>query len=78
MRVFLTLFAVCFFSINSFSQTVNEHTIKVTVKTQQVVVKKKKLKKKARKPISRVYLFKNTRIKKELGFRTFKKRPKLV
>lgn len=77
MRVFLTVCAVCFFSINSFSQTANEHTL-VNTREQQVVVKKKKFKKKTRKPISRVYLFKNTRIKKELGFRTFKNRPKLV
>lgn len=77
MKAILTLTAIIFFSLVAMGQ--NPKEVKVETKTVSVelniaVQKESKLE----KEVARIYMFKNSRIKKELSFKTKRNRAKLA
>ncbi len=80
MKVILTFIAVSFFTTTAFTQNTSEEvkvettTVSVELKTADQVVKETK----NETEVARLYMFKNSRIKKELAFRTKRNKSKLA
>ncbi len=78
MKTVLTIIAVLFFGVFTYAQDAKE--IKVDSVTSTVAIEKVEIKKtfKKRHETARLYMFKNSRVKKELSFRTKRNRAKLA
>ncbi len=77
MKAILTLTAIIFFSAVAVAQNPKEvkvETETVSVELSIVLQKESKLE----KEVARLYMFKNSRIKKELSFKTKRNRAKLA
>lgn len=77
MKAVLTLIAVFFFSFTTVAQNSKEVKVEskeVTVELNSITEKGNELK----KEVARLYMFKNSRIKKELSFKTKRNRSKLA
>jgi len=69
-----TVFLLSFTSVAQNSKEVKVETTNATVVLDTVIKKESKLE----KEVARVYMFKNSRVKKELKFRTKRNRSKLA
>ncbi len=78
MKAILTLTLVVSFGISSFGQDVAKES-KVEITASNVVLKEViKIETVKETEVARVYMFKNSRIKKELAFRTKRNRSKMA
>ena len=81
MKVILTFVAVIFFGTLAIAQDANEEvkietsTLKEVVLTSEIKLEKET---KTETKVARLYMFKNSRIKKELAFRTKRNKSKLA
>lgn len=77
MKAILTLTAIIFFGVSAIAQ--NQEVAKVETKTVSVELNTAVQKEgKLEKEVARLYMFKNSRIKKELSFKTKRNKAKLA
>ncbi|AKA34077.1 hypothetical protein [Flagellimonas lutaonensis] len=78
MKAILTIIAIVFFGVIASAQEAKGTAVENAVQT--ITVEKVETKKifKKRHKVSRLYMFKNSRVKKELSFRTKRNRAKLA
>ena len=77
MKAVITLTVVFFFSVAAIAQNVEEKKVSTTKATVVLNSTANKISK-TEKEVARLYLFKNSRIKKELAFKTKRNRSKLA
>jgi len=79
MKVILTFIAVIFFTTTAFTQNAIEEVKVETTNTVELNVENELIKEiKTETEVARLYMFKNSRIKKALAFRTKRNKSKLA
>ncbi|WP_394970791.1 hypothetical protein [uncultured Croceitalea sp.] len=78
MKTTLTLIAIIFFGTFAVAQSTAEEVKVETITKSVVLIKEDKQTIKEDSKVARLYMFKNSRIKKELAFKTKRNRSKLA
>ncbi len=78
MKASLTLIAIIFFGTFAVAQTSIKEAKVETITENVVLIKEVKQELDLESKVARLYMFKNSRIKKELGFKTKRNRSKLA